>query len=49
MVEAFRWFKFAADSGSPEARKRRDEIKTKLSPSQLEQALKPLGTNASPF
>ncbi|MGA2748371.1 MAG: SEL1-like repeat protein [Verrucomicrobiota bacterium] len=40
-VEAFRWLKVAADFGSADSRKRRDEIKSKLSPVQLEQALKP--------
>ncbi len=41
MVEAFRWFNLAANTGRAEVRKRRDEIKSKLSAGQLEQALKP--------
>jgi TPR repeat protein len=40
MVEAFRWFRLAADFGGADAQKREDEIKAMLSPSQLEQALK---------
>lgn len=41
-VEAFRWFRLAAQGGAPGAQERQDEIKSKLSPDELEKALRPL-------
>jgi TPR repeat protein len=41
MVEALRWFHLAEDFGEGNARKRVDEIKARLSPEQLKQALQP--------
>ena len=38
-VEAFRWFHLAASFGGADAQNRQDEIKARLTPGQLEQAL----------